>query len=154
MAKNKLLTRDNLQKRQHVEDATCFFCNESESIEHLFFGCVVAKELWRVIGDFSNSQPWMSISNILEWWSSNKNRPADCLLHSAALWALWKYRNDMYFNRIPWSGMQVLWRKTAATLDSWAIRCSDPVKGKVLIMVRKLEQMARSPPLLLWPDPG
>ena len=36
LVKNKPLTRDNLQKRQHVEDVTCLFCGESESVDHLF----------------------------------------------------------------------------------------------------------------------
>ena len=111
-------------------------------------------ELWRVIGDFYNNHARMSMNDMLEWWSFNKNHPADCLLHYATLWTLWKYRNDMCFNHTPWIRMQVLWRKIDATLDSWEVRCSGPVKGKVLYLVQKLEQLARSPPLLLWPDPG
>lgn len=34
--KNKVLTRDNLGKRRKVEDATCLFCCESESIQKTF----------------------------------------------------------------------------------------------------------------------
>jgi hypothetical protein len=49
LANNKLLTRDNLAKRQHVPDHSCVFCSESESIVHLFFGYVVAKEVWKHI---------------------------------------------------------------------------------------------------------
>jgi hypothetical protein len=37
---NKLLTKDNLVKRQSVDDLTCVFCNEVESCQHLFFDCV------------------------------------------------------------------------------------------------------------------
>jgi hypothetical protein len=33
---NKLLTRDNLVKRQNVDDLTCVFCNKVESCQHLF----------------------------------------------------------------------------------------------------------------------
>ena len=154
MAKNKLLTRDNLQKRQTVDDATCLFCSDPKSIEHLFFGCVVAIELWRVIFDISNKNTGMSVDDMLAWWFNNKNHPADCLLHSAVLWTLWKYRNDICFNHVPWLGMLVLWRKTAYTLGSWMVRCSGPVKERVMCLVRNLEQEARAPPLLMWPDPG
>jgi hypothetical protein len=42
LSKNKLLTRDNLSKRRKVEDPTCLFCNEHESVNHLFFECAVA----------------------------------------------------------------------------------------------------------------
>jgi hypothetical protein len=44
--KNKLLTRDNLEKRQKLEDLTCVFYTEKESIHHLFFYCVIAKRAW------------------------------------------------------------------------------------------------------------
>jgi hypothetical protein len=43
LANNKLLTRDNLVKRQHVPEISYIFCTESESVTHLFFDYVVAK---------------------------------------------------------------------------------------------------------------
>jgi hypothetical protein len=42
-SKNKILTHDNLEKRRHVEDSSCLFCKETESVNHLLFECVVAK---------------------------------------------------------------------------------------------------------------
>jgi hypothetical protein len=43
LSKNKLLTRDNLDKRRKLEDRTCLFCKGQEFVHHLFFDCVVAK---------------------------------------------------------------------------------------------------------------
>ena len=40
---NKILTRDNLNKRRMVDNLKCLFCDEEESVCHLFFECVVAK---------------------------------------------------------------------------------------------------------------
>lgn len=154
LTKNKLLTRDNLQKRQNVDDATCLFCKEPESIHHLFFDCVVSVELWRVISDMSNYTNELTSVAMLEWWTRNCNRTADVMFHSAALWTLWRYRNDMCFNHVPWIGMEVLWRKAASTLATWEVLCSGPVKERILFLVQKLEQLARALPLLLWPDPG
>jgi hypothetical protein len=37
LANNKTLTRDNLAKRKKVEDMTCVFYSELESLRHLFF---------------------------------------------------------------------------------------------------------------------
>jgi hypothetical protein len=37
LANNKTLTRDNLSRRKSLDDKTCLFCNELESISHLFF---------------------------------------------------------------------------------------------------------------------
>jgi hypothetical protein len=41
LANNKALTRDNLAKRKSIEDKSCLFCSEDESIGHLFFCCWV-----------------------------------------------------------------------------------------------------------------
>jgi hypothetical protein len=43
ISNNKVLTRDNLAKKREVNDPTCLFCDEKESIIHLFFHCCVAK---------------------------------------------------------------------------------------------------------------
>jgi hypothetical protein len=43
LANNKVLTRDNLAKRRQVDDKTCLFCAELESVSHLFFNCCVAR---------------------------------------------------------------------------------------------------------------
>jgi hypothetical protein len=44
-----LLTKDNLVKRNWHGNELCSFCNNHESIQHLFFECVLAKYIWRVI---------------------------------------------------------------------------------------------------------
>ena len=49
LVNNKLLTRDNLSKRQEVGDPTCVFCSEQESCFHLFSACVVAIEFWKAM---------------------------------------------------------------------------------------------------------
>jgi hypothetical protein len=36
LSNNKLVTRDNLGKRREVEGKTCLFCNEPESVNHIF----------------------------------------------------------------------------------------------------------------------
>jgi hypothetical protein len=41
LTNNKVLTRDNLAKRKNVDDMRCFFCDEPESVKHLFILSVV-----------------------------------------------------------------------------------------------------------------
>ena len=57
LAHNKMLVRDNLSKRQHSDDLSCLFCSEGENINHLFFECVVALEIWRIIHSIINCFP-------------------------------------------------------------------------------------------------
>jgi len=51
LSKNKVLTRDNLSKRRKLDDVSCLFCCELESVLHLFFECAVATQLWCVLSD-------------------------------------------------------------------------------------------------------
>ena len=53
-ANNKLMSKDNLLKRGIEKSPECMFCTESESIQHLFFDCVVAKLIWEQIASFFN----------------------------------------------------------------------------------------------------
>ena len=50
---NKILTRDNLNKRRVVENLNCLYCNEDESVHHLFFECIVAKQIWSDVAEAS-----------------------------------------------------------------------------------------------------
>jgi hypothetical protein len=53
------------------------------------------------------------------------------------------------FNRTQWFGIHVLWRTVAYTLAQWRILLlKEEERGKLLMMVSKLEFLARMPPLL------
>jgi hypothetical protein len=45
LAHNKLATVDNLNKKGLDKPKSCRFCEEDESIAHLFFECIVAKAI-------------------------------------------------------------------------------------------------------------
>jgi hypothetical protein len=46
----KILTLDNLRKRNIIVMEWCYMCKASgESIDHLFMHCMVARELWSMI---------------------------------------------------------------------------------------------------------
>ena len=53
---NRALTRDNLAKRRKVDDENCLFCLEKETIQHVFFDCVVAKQCWKILSDILGLQ--------------------------------------------------------------------------------------------------
>lgn len=83
--KNKVLTRDNLAKRQHVEDKRCLFCDELESSQHIFFDCVVAKKMWGIISDIVGRDMGTSFQNIDVCWLSNRKFSGVNIISSAAL---------------------------------------------------------------------
>lgn len=45
LAHNKLMTKNNLLKRGIDKNPECLFCSEQERVDHLFFECVVAKNI-------------------------------------------------------------------------------------------------------------
>lgn len=45
-----ILTKDNLTKRKWQVGTKCAFCNDEETIHHLFSGCTLAKYVWILIG--------------------------------------------------------------------------------------------------------
>jgi hypothetical protein len=55
LANNKLLTKDNLAKRNNLGDASCLFCIDFESVHHLFFDCCVAKNMWQQFADITGN---------------------------------------------------------------------------------------------------
>lgn len=94
---NRALTRDNLAKRRKVDDESCLFCSEKETIQHVFFYCVVAKQCWKIVLDILGVHVGENLVNIGTFWLSNKRH---CLLNmvtSAVIWSVWKLRNDFCF---------------------------------------------------------
>jgi len=72
LGSNKLLTRDNLSKRKDLSDKTCLFCNDPESIHHLFFDCCVAIFVWEIISNLCGKQVGADFESVARWWISDK----------------------------------------------------------------------------------
>jgi hypothetical protein len=51
LSKNKILTRDSLGKRRAVYDPSYLFYSEPETVNHLFFDCVVARRIWSLVSE-------------------------------------------------------------------------------------------------------
>ena len=48
--KNAILTKDNLIRRKWQGNPSCVFCDQIESVDHLFFQCPVARCIWGMVG--------------------------------------------------------------------------------------------------------
>jgi hypothetical protein len=103
----KILTLDNLRKRNVVVVECCYMCKKSvESIDHLLIHCEVARELWisilnlfgvdwvmpiQVSNLLVTYRCWLGCGNIMEVW---RVTPL-CLM-----WCLWRDRNAQSFEDI------------------------------------------------------
>jgi hypothetical protein len=83
LANNKLLTRDNLAKRQHVPGHSCVFCSESENIMHLFYECVVAQEVWKQISKITEVKLQVNLLSIASLWIYEKTQQVPNIIHAA-----------------------------------------------------------------------
>ena len=146
-SKNKVLTRDNLGKRRKVEDSTCLFCTEHESVYHLFFTCAVARQMWVVLSRTCEVQLGDSFESIGRFWLSNKRNGVVNIITSAAIWCLWKLRNDLCFQRSLWKSMDILFYQTSKTIQKWAILC--PLEQKEDLL-QKAMMIKREATQVLW----
>jgi hypothetical protein len=67
------MTRDNLMKRHLGKPICCTFCNENESIDHLFFRCIVAENVWRLVSQFFELQLGHDYLSISRFWAQIKS---------------------------------------------------------------------------------
>jgi hypothetical protein len=123
VSKNKVLTRDNLGKRRKVKDPTCLFCCESETVHHLFFDCVVATQLWKVLSVVLNVNLGGSLDEVGKYWLSNKKHCVTNITSSAAIWSIRKLRNNLCFQISGWKSTEILYQMVIGMMQNWLILC-------------------------------
>ena len=118
---NKLLIRDNLQKKRRDVADRCLFYYEEESVNHLFFDCCVAKLTWELISEIVGMKVGTDFESIGRWWISNdKNAVLNCTC-AKTLWSLWKSRNHLCFQGGTWQGEGHILGSIARRLKRWRV---------------------------------
>jgi hypothetical protein len=80
-----------------VDDPSCLFCEEVESVAHLFFDYVVVKKVWGVVPDILGVQMGADYESIASLWLCNKKFCISNIFSAAICWCLWKLRNCLCF---------------------------------------------------------
>jgi hypothetical protein len=88
LSNNNLLTRDNLEKRKKIDDLTCLFCTERESIQHLFFDCVIVKRTWELVSQAIGVHIVKDLESVAKLWICNKKCYIVNIVTSAVCWSL------------------------------------------------------------------
>jgi hypothetical protein len=114
--KRVILTKDNLARKNWKGSQRCCFCNNNETIQHLFFYCPHVRDIWRIVFYATDLSPPRSVSHMLGRWLSNQyhNIKKMILVGVGALcWAIWRCRSDMIFNKTKYNSfLQALFRGT------------------------------------------
>jgi hypothetical protein len=145
LTQNKTLTRDNVGKRKQVADKSCLFCNELESIHHMFFDCVVARQVWANISECLDLHCGESFESIGKRWLSTKKFMIANIFTFAALWGLWKLRNYLCFQDGRWKDMNSLLRRITTLIYNWKLLCPDSQKSELESRLSRLNCLARQP---------
>lgn len=122
LTQNKVLTKDNVSKRKQVEDRRCLFCCEEESAQHLFFECVVAKQMWICISDCLDVNLGSCFESIGKLWLSNKKNIV-LNIFTSALRGLWKLRNCLCFQNGSWRDVDYLLMQIVNMIHNWKLLC-------------------------------
>jgi hypothetical protein len=97
-----ILTKDNFVKKNWHGNEMYSFCNNHESIQHLFSKYVLAKFIGRVIHFVFGLPPPNNIRHKFGGWVYGMN-PEERQLFlvgiGAMLWGLWLSCNDIVFNK-------------------------------------------------------
>ena len=111
---DKILTLDNLRKRQGIVINICCMCKRSEeTMDHLFLHCAVAPFMWDAM--FSRfGLAWVMPRRIVDllacWWSSGRSRNAAVwrMLPTCRFWCIWQERNNRCFEDLERSFEDIL----------------------------------------------
>lgn len=138
------MTRDNVAKRKSLDDKRCLLCDEEETVDHLFFQCVVAKQMWLNISETIECRCGDDFESVGKMWLSKKNMVVN-IFTSAALWGLWKLRNYICFQDGRWKDVQALMQKIAGHASNWAILCPSDKKQEFELKLDRLKSVAGRP---------
>jgi hypothetical protein len=99
--KKVLLIKDNLIKRKWKGNDKCCFCDQKETVQHLFLQCPLAKMVWRIVHMAFSITPPKNLKKLFgNWlvWVSKIEKAHIRVGTCALLWAIWRIRNDYIFN--------------------------------------------------------
>ncbi|SPT19023.1 unnamed protein product [Triticum aestivum] len=145
LSHNKLMNKDNLAKRGIEKAPECVYCSEKESTTHLFFKCVVPKQIWAGISDFLGVEIGTNYLSIARFWPADKKHIVLNSVCACILWTMWKNRNSHVFNNAIWTDVKQIWRRMLGLVRRWLILFEGPALAKMQTFVQKISCTLEAP---------
>ena len=101
LEKGAILTKDNMLRRKWIGDPSSKFCDQPETIDHLFFQCSIAKCVWAMIGQCFGANNTSRDCRQYKQWIRKWLPDGHNVYHfnfAAVCWAIWKCRNKAVFD--------------------------------------------------------
>ena len=134
LVQSKLLTADNLLKRQWPCEPVCQLCSQKpETAYHLILSCCFAKEVWHKMSQWTLGFITMPSTDVLvaDWWQNElaglpkKQRRVKAALLMYTAWNLWKERNRRIFEHVNSDAVRVMQEIKAEVAVRW-LACGGP----------------------------
>lgn len=95
----RMPTKDRLVKFGFIQDKTCYFCPQDETLKHLLFECSYTKRIWdkRSISSWDNEKLWLIHETTKKGWRREIFR----ISLAKTIHKIWLTRNDVVFNHNP-----------------------------------------------------
>jgi hypothetical protein len=131
-ALGKILTMDNLRKKNIIVTEWCCMCKKSgESIVHLLLHCEVAMEVWNMVCQLFGVM-WVmpsSVTDCLGSWRTQKGNRTVMqtwrMVPLCVMWCIWRERNARIFEDRE-LGILELKKRVIQTLFSWRAMWHSP----------------------------
>jgi len=130
LSNNKLMTVDNLAERGIHKPLDCKFCSEKESVHHLFFDCIVARQLWACLSDF-NGSVINSYFDMASKWIAPKKYKSTNTISAGVVWCMWLIRNDFVFRGQHWSSIKMVLGKLWSITKEWMLMCPASMEEEI-----------------------
>jgi hypothetical protein len=144
--KKVILTKDNLLKRNWQGSSKCCFCDQDETIQHLFFTCPFATILWRIIHMTFNIHAPSNVTNLFGNWLNGvsiKDKGHIRVGVCALLWAIWNIRNDFIFNKKSFPSFLQVIPLVIHWIHMWSYLQQEDVRQDMDIGCNRLATVAR-----------
>jgi hypothetical protein len=146
---NAIATKDNLLKRNWLGSASCQFCQENETISHLFFECVAAKFVWSTVAMSIGASDRPGSFTQFFWWFP-RLIPASRNVQIAGLavkcWVIWKLRNRACFEHKLIKSRSELISFGVVFMNYWAGLHNSPDAENIRAGAASLLQLATGAP--------
>lgn len=145
--KNRILSKENLIKRSWFGVSDCVFCGLFESTKHLFFECSVARFIWRLIqiALYLPTTP-TDVEHLTGVWLRNFDkgyRKSIVVGCGAVLWAIWKSRNSICFNKKLHNDPTDVIFMCCFLLDYWALMQTGRTKKMLEAGSKRIRETTR-----------
>jgi len=136
------MTVDNLAARGIHKPLECQFCGEKDSVHHLFFDCIVAKQLW---AEFNGSTINSYFDMASKWIDVKKKYKTTNTISAGVVWCLWLIRNAFVFRGQQWSSIKLVLGKLWSIMKEWMIMCPTSMEEDINQWCSLLADRLRTP---------